>query len=234
MIEKLLEYQKADAQAREIEKTLTESEDRKKYAVAKKYLDGVVENVNKLDLRAAELLSAYEQATNAQVALKEQEKELTQSLENSDDENSINFLLKKVEELIVKIKTLGKQATSIEQEIKALAEEYSAIVKKTKAAQEQYKVYGEKYNELKKSLKDKKEAVDAELENLKGSVDGALMDMYLRKRAGKMYPIVFEIRGNSCGACNMELSGAEIDKLKKGEVIECGNCGRMLYKNSEK
>ncbi len=230
MIEKLLEYQKADAGAREIEKALAESEDRKKYAVAKKYLDGVVENVNKLDLRASELLSAYEQATSAQIKLKEQEKELTQSLEESNDENAINFLLKKAEELIGKIKALGKQATSIEQDIKALAEEYSAIVKKTKVAQEQYKTYGEKYNELKKSLKEKKDAVDAQLDKLKDEVDGALMEVYLRKRAGKMYPIVYEIRGNLCGACNMELSGAELDKLKKGEVIECGNCGRMLYK----
>ncbi len=230
MIEKLLKYQEADAQAREIEKTLGESEDRKKYAVAKKYLDGVVDSVNKLDLRASELLSAYEQATDAQIKLKEQEKELSIAFSESNDENSINFLLKKAEELIAKIKALGKQATSIEQEIKAVAEEYSAIVKKTKAAQEQYKVYFEKYNELKKSLKDKKDAVDAELEKLKGAVDGSLMETYLKKRAGKMYPIVYEIRGNSCGACNMELSGAELDKLKKREVIECGNCGRMLYK----
>ncbi len=230
MIEKLLEYQKADAQAREIEKTLGESEDRKKYAVAKKYLDGVVDNVNKLDLRAAELLSAYEQATSAQLKLKEQEKELNMALEDSNDENSLAFLMKKADELIGKIKALGKQASSIEQEIKAVFEEYSAIRNKTKAAQEQYKIYGEKYSELKKSLKDKKDAVDAELEKLKGAVDDKLMDIYLKKRAGKMYPIVYEIRGNSCGACNMELSGAELDKLKKGEVIECGNCGRMLYK----
>ncbi len=230
MIEKLLEYQKADAKAKEIEKTLAESEDRKKYAIAKKYLEGVTDSVNELDLRASELLSAYEQATNAQIKLKEQEKELSLALDESNDENSIAYLMKKAEELISKIKALGKQAESIEQEIKAIVEKYNAIRSKTKVAQEQYKTYGEKYNELKKSLKDKKDAVDSELEKLKAEVDGELMEIYLKKRAGKIYPIVYEIRGNSCGACNMELSGAELDKLKKGEVIECGNCGRMLYK----
>ncbi len=230
MIEKLLAYQQADARAKEIEKTLAESEDRKKYAVAKKYLEGVTENVNKLDLRASELLAAYEQATSAEDKLKEQEKELSLALEDSNDETAIFYLLKKVDELIAKIKSVAKQAKGIEQELKAIAEEYSAIVKKTKAAQEQYKTYGEKYNELKKSLKAKKDAVDAELESLKAGVDEELMQTYLKKRADKMYPIVYEIRGNSCGACNMELSGAELDKLKKGQVIECGNCGRMLYK----
>ncbi len=230
MIEKLLEYQKVDAQAKEIEKTLAESEDRKKYAVAKKYLEGVADNVNKLDSRAAELLSAYQQVTDAQIKLKEQEKELSQAFEESNDENSISFLLKKADELISKIKALGKQATGIEQEIKTVFEEYGVIKNKTKAAQEQYKVYREKYIALQNSLKAQKDKIDGELESLKGVVDGALMETYLKKRAGKMYPIVYEIRGNSCGACNMELSGAELDKLKKGQVVECGNCGRMLYK----
>ncbi len=230
MIEKLLEYQKADAQAKEIEKTLAESEDRKKYAVAKKYLEGVVDNVNKLDLRAAELISAYEQATNAQLELKKQEEELSLALNESNDENAVSYLLKKADELIGKIKALGKQASKIEEEIQALLNEYSSIAKKTKAAQEQKKVYGEKYSELKNSLKDKKESVDKQLEDLKSTVEASLMERYLKKREGKMYPIIYEIRGNSCGACNMELSGAELDKLKKGEVIDCGNCGRMLYK----
>ncbi len=230
MIEKLLEYQKVDAQAKEIEKTLAESEDRKKYAVAKKYLEGVADNVNKLDSRAAELLSAYQQVTDAQIKLKEQEKELSQAFEESNDENSISYLLKKADELISKIKALGKQATGIEQEIKAVFEEYGVIKNKTKAAQEQYKVYREKYIALQNSLKAQKDKIDGELDSLKGAVDGALMETYLKKRAGKMYPIVYEIRGNSCGACNMELSGAELDKLKKGQVVECGNCGRMLYK----
>ncbi len=229
MIEKLLEYQNADAQARDIEKTLADSEDRKKYAVAKKYLDGVVESVNKLDLRATELIAAYEQATSAQLKLKEQEKELSASFEEAGDENAVSYLMKKADELIGKIKALGKQAAKIEQEIKAVIEEYSAIRSKTKTAQEQYKSSGEKYNELKKSLKEKKENIDKELAELKARVDGALMERYAKKREGKMYPIVYAVRGNSCGACNMELSGAELDKLKKGEVIDCGNCGRMLY-----
>ena len=232
MIEKLLEYQKVDAEAKEIEKVLGESEERKKYVVAKKYLEGVTDSVNELDGRAEELISAFEQATSAKLKLIEQEKELTSALNESNDESAISYLMKKAEELVSKIKALGKQAENIEQEIKAVIEKYNTIRSKTKAAQEQYKTYGEKYNELKKGMKDKKDAVDAKLEKLKGEVDGELMETYQKKRAGKMFPIVYEIRGNSCGACNMELSGAEIDKLKKGQVIECGNCGRMLYKKA--
>ena len=55
MIKALKEYQVQDAKLREIEKILSGSEERKKTVSAKKYLEGVEENVNKLDFRAAEL-----------------------------------------------------------------------------------------------------------------------------------------------------------------------------------
>ena len=58
MIQALLNYQSADAKLKKIEKTLADSEERKKAVSAKKYLEGVEENVNKLDDRAAELISA--------------------------------------------------------------------------------------------------------------------------------------------------------------------------------
>jgi len=233
MIEQLLAYQKADASLKEIEKTLSESVERKKAMSAKKYLDGVVENVNKLDTRAAELVFAYEQATQEQLKLKDQEEELVRALDEATDENAVNYLMKKVEELISKIKALGKKATMIENEIQGVMKEYSTIKNTSKAAQAQYSEYGVKYNELKKSLKEKKDAVDAELETLKAKVDKALMDRYLAKRNAKMYPIVYEVRGNACGACNMELPAAELNNLKKGEVVDCSNCGRMLYKNNK-
>ena len=230
MIEKLLAYQKADANLKEIEKTLSDSVERKKAMSAKKYLDGVVENVNKLDDRASELIFAYEKATDEQLKLKEQEEELVRSLEEAVDENAVNYLLKKVEELISKIKALGKKATMIEAEIQSILKEYTTIRNTSKAAQAQYSENGAKYAELKKSLKDKKDAVDLELEALKKQVDETLMDRYLKKRGDKMYPVVYEVRGNACGACNMELPAAELNSLKKGEVIDCSNCGRMLYK----
>ena len=40
---------------------------------AKKYLEGVEESVNKLDLKAAELIASYENATKEQIKLKEQD-----------------------------------------------------------------------------------------------------------------------------------------------------------------
>ncbi|MBQ8426372.1 MAG: hypothetical protein IJX16_01265, partial [Clostridia bacterium] len=73
MIEQLLAYQDADKKLKEIEKTLSESPERKKALNAKKYIDGVEENVLKLDTKAKELAIAFEKALVDQEKLKEQE-----------------------------------------------------------------------------------------------------------------------------------------------------------------
>ena len=229
MIEALLNYQTADAKLRKIEKTLADSEERKKAMSAKKYLEGVEENVNKLDVRAAELIGLYEQATAEQLKLQEQEGVLKESLDSVADEKEALYLLKKAEEIISKIKALGAKASKIAEEIQSVMKEYSTIKNTTKAAKAQYSENAEKYNALKDSVKAEKEEVEKQLETLKGKVDPALMERYLKKRAGKIYPVLYEARGDVCGACNMQLPMSEMNKLKNGEIIDCDQCGRLLY-----
>lgn len=229
MIENLLAYQTADAKLREIEKVLGCSEEKKKAMTAKKYLEGVEESVNKLDARAFELSAIYESATKEQIKLKEQQAEINDALNAVEDEKEAVYLIKKAEELIAKIKALGAKASKIAEDIQAVLKEYASIKKTTQSAQIQYKENATKYNELKESVKSQKESVEKELEQLKSKVDSSLMDRYLKKRANKIYPIVYEAKNGVCGACRMELAMLDMNKLKAGEVIECDQCGRMLY-----
>ena len=233
MINALINYQNADAKLREIEKTLAGSEERKKAMNAKKYIDGVEENVSKLDVRAAELAAAYERATEDQIKLKEQEEELARAIEELGDENAASYLFKKAEELVAKVRTLGEKINKISDEVQTVMKDYATIKNTTKAAQTQYKENAAKYNALKESLKAEKDSIEKELEKLKKEVDPALMARYEKKRAGKIYPILYEAKGNVCGACRMELPASELAKLKRGEVIDCDQCGRMLYQEQK-
>lgn len=229
MIEQLLIYQNADAKLKEIENKLMSSEERKKAVTAKKYLDGVEDTLNKLDARAAKLTHEYENCYAEYEKMKEQEGELVNALKNVKEESEASYLIKKAEELMQKIKNISGACTKLGEELQAVMKEYVSLKNQTKAAQVQYSENGKKYNELKASLSGEKDAVEKELEQIKKTVDPTLMDKYLKKRAGKIYPIVYEVRGNVCGACNMELPMSEINKLKNGGVIECDNCGRLLY-----
>ncbi len=235
MIDSLLKYQEADAQLREIEKELAKSEERKKAVEAKKFLDGVEGMVNKLDDKAGELLLAYEKLKSTSKKLEEQKEEFANALDTIEDETGANFVIKKAEELTSTIKNVSAKLKVLEEEIASLAKEYSLIKKKTKEEQEKYKENASKYNEFKASFKSKKEEVEKELEKLKKSVEPTLMEKYSKKRENKVYPVVFEAEEHGkdssvCGYCKMELSLAEISKLKAGEVIECASCGRLNYR----
>ena len=235
MIDNLLKYQEADAKLREIEKELAKSEERKKAVEAKKFLDGVEAMVNKLDDKAGELLLAYEKLKEVSKKMEEQKEEFSSALDGIEDETGANFVIKKAEQLSATIKSVSAKLKALEEEISAVAKEYSVIKKKTKEEQEKYKENATKYNEFKASFKDKKEEAEKELESLKKAVDLTLMEKYAKKRENKVYPVVFEVEEHGkdssvCGYCKMELSLAEISKLKTGEVVECASCGRLNYK----
>ena len=230
MIEQLLTYQQADAKLRKIETELSGSEARKKAMAAKKYLEGVEANVDNLDARAAKLLDVYQKAVAERDRLIEFEAEFESAMKDAANEAELSYLVKKADKVSLEIKALYAKLNKLAEEVQAVMKEYVNIKNTTKAMQAQYAENGKKYNELKASLKDEKEAVEKELDGLKKAVDPVLMERYLKKRASKMYPVVYELRDNVCGACNMELSMSEINKLKSGEIIECSQCGRLLYR----
>ena len=231
MIENLLKYQERDKDLRAYEVQLVESEERKKAMSAKKYLDGVEESLAKLETRAGELNQMYVSVVAELENIKAQDKEFGIAMETLSDEGSAGYLLKKTDEILAAIKRLSQETNSIAAEIQSVLKKYATLKANTKAAQAQYAEYGKKYNDKKAELKPEMAIIEKDLEELKKGVDPALMERYLKKRSEKLFPIVFEVGGNSCGFCNMELSMSEVSKLKNGEIIECEHCRRLLYKS---
>ncbi len=229
MIKALKEYQSKDARLKEIENILLSSEERKKRNSAKKYILGVEENVNKLDDKAIELKETLDRIISDGQKLTEQQQEIMQTLEVLQDEKEVQFLIKKVDEILAKIKALNNDADKISKEMQSVVNEYEKIKKTTKAAQVQYKENADKYKQLEGTYQAEKEGLESELEILSKDVEPALMERYQKKRADKMYPILYEVKNNACGACRMNLSMSDMNKLKNGEVIDCEQCGRMIY-----
>lgn len=234
MIKELLAYQNADAKLRKIEKELGSSVAKKKGAQAKAYLEGVNDSVNKLDdkaeLIAGESVSLFDQQKKIETELED----ISKAIDSATDENAVTYLAKKAEELLNQIKTLAQKINKNNEESSKIVKEYSGIRNQTKSAQAQLAEAREEYDKLKATFKDEMVSINKELERLKKSVDPALMEKYEKKRANKIFPIAFEVTDSVCGACRMELSMLELNKLKNGEIIECDQCGRLLYQNVEK
>lgn len=233
MVKELLAYQEEDALLRAIEQELQGSEERKKMAQARKFLEGVDENLAALDKKAKDLAGLYESISAKHKELGETLKEIAGAVEGCEDENAASYLQKKTEELLGRMNALQAQASALTEDINAVLRSYQKLKANTKAMQAQYKEFKVKYDELKTGREEERKAIESKLAALEKSVDGALMEKYKAKRKDKMFPILFEAKGeksNMCGKCLMEISMADVNKLKGGEVIECDNCRCLIYK----
>ena len=163
MIKALKDYQSKDARLKEIENILLSSEERKKRNSAKKYILGVEENVNKLDDKAIKLKETFDRLSLDGKKLAEQQQEIMQTLDAITGEKEVQFLIKKIDEILAKIKALNSDAEKISTEMQSVVNEYEKIKKTTKAAQVQYKENADKYKQLESSCQEEKEALEVKI-----------------------------------------------------------------------
>lgn len=231
MYKNLVKYQETDSKLKAIEQEIGGSEERKKTAVAKKFLDTVSESVQAFDKRAKELAFAYENLSKKRAELSDAANEFESAILTCEDESEIAYLHKKADELLQRANAFESEINLLVNEMNGILSQYAQLKRKTKEAKEQYTEYGAKYTELKKSKEAEMNAIKAELAELEKSVAPDLMEKYKVKRKDKMFPILYEVNDKLCSHCRMELSMAELNKINSGEIIECDNCRCLIYRS---
>lgn len=151
MLETMLKYQETDKGLKELENELMSSEERRKTASAKKFLDTVNDSVARMDKRAEELAGIYESLIADYRSLEEASGEFQGATEGVEDEAEADYLKKRAEELLTRMRTLEGKIAKLREESEQIVSQYNALKVKTRDAKEQYTVYGQKYKELKAS-----------------------------------------------------------------------------------
>ena len=103
---------------------------------------------------------------------------------------------------------------SLKSELKALEAEWQAQQGKLKAEKEHLET------EL-VSLKQKREAVVAQ-------VDSEAVDFYAGLK-GQKGTAVARVEQGVCRGCRISLSNAEIQRARGGDLVQCSSCGRILF-----
>ncbi|HEX6347969.1 MAG TPA: C4-type zinc ribbon domain-containing protein [Candidatus Dormibacteraeota bacterium] len=78
--------------------------------------------------------------------------------------------------------------------------------------------------QLEKARVDLVEA-EAELGSVWAEIPAPARALYERVR---VRPRVAELVGNSCGACRVAITSGGLQQLRRGELVRCDNCGRVL------
>lgn len=233
MIKSLLEYQKVDAELREIEISLKQSEERKKASSAKNFLNGANESVAKLDQRAEELVSKFNASLKLLSQLEDEAKEY-EGIEDMD-ENQLSYVKKKAQALSEEISNLSSAIDGLSKEIEGVLKEFAQLKSDIKKAKAQYSEYGPKYNELKASKEGEINQIKARLKKIEAGINADVLEKYKQRRNDKIFPVLNEAKEMSKHAycrCGTELSLTDYGNLKNGNIVECDSCHRLLYFNN--
>ncbi len=230
----ILAYQTVDLQKQQVETAVRTTEARVRYSKLNKLLKRQQEILKKLtdDL---DILSAAAKKLNKQYKAVLDRLDLETS-EFETLENDEETTAEEMTEFKHDIERLNRELNAIEKELKqtySTLERQVAEYQKTRQTGLKAKKEYDQVREI--CLKERDEAqaelnaFDAQLADLEKAVDPKLMARYKRARQHYGAPVV-PVRDQKCSGCNMGLPTLTLSRLSNaGVVIECENCGRLLY-----
>lgn len=233
MYQEILDYQRKEKELIDLEKSLSQSDERRKLVKARAFLQDVDKNIKEMDDKAAALNANFDALKEKIEKLASELEEYNALLNKSADEAEINYFVKKVAKLDEELSSAENDASKIISDVKALLIAFDDYKKKVKTAKEEFESYKKKYDDLKKSHQKDFDRIRGELDAIEKTVPGSdkeVFGLYKKVREKKIYPAIVAVNGESCGGCRMELSMNMMSKLKEKHVIECEECGRIIYK----
>ncbi|MDE7439572.1 MAG: hypothetical protein K2N23_03600 [Clostridia bacterium] len=229
-IEQLLKYQEEDSKLLKIERDAANSDEWKNYSQSKSFLTKAPEKLDAMDAKARELEVDLQKINKKYEDIAETLKDFENLDDLVEEGADISFYKKNATQLQEKLKSLKTEINALSKTIKDADEEYKALKKKTIAVQKQYTEYAAAYQEYKKTKLAEMETIKAELKKLSADIHPEVFKRYENKRSERIFPIICAVAGDRCSKCGMELSIAGKEKIAHGEVTECENCHRFLYK----
>lgn len=234
----LLAYQEADLEKQQIETGLKTTPNRVKLNKLTKYikqqhstLTKLSEDMESFSSSMARLNGQYN-AVLDRLDLESSEFETLKGDEECTSEEMTEFRHD--------IEKLQREANNLEKEIKQLFRSLEETVSEYQKTRQQGAKAKKEYDQLKIVCQKETDdaaidmlAADRKMEELEKRVNPTLMNRYKRVRLHHNMPVV-EVRDGKCSGCNMSLPSLAIRRLVgENMILECENCGRLLYADNE-
>lgn len=235
-LDTLLLYQQTEQKKQDLEQTLRSTPARQKYNRLYTQLKNQQVTNQKLSDDIAEKsarLAKYKERVEKlkdRIDLESGELETIRNDEESTGEE-MTELRKDIEKLSKEIAQVIREVKRIQAEVEKTKEEYqktNLVARNAKKEFDQIKITVDKE---KADSADAIKAIDAELSKIEKGIDAELFKKYQKGRQHYAVPVV-PVIGGKCSGCNMSLPMVMLKKLNSRDaVIECENCGRILYSN---
>ena len=222
-IELLWQYQELDMQVDKLEQELKASEDRKKAIHYRNIYNA-----------ARDEMKAIEDGTDALSKEMERIEKGVNDLSGQFDvtvetEEDVQAAQKTYSEISGKINQLTRTLKALLQKAQEMEKKMQEQAKKAAAAKTAYNEHKKGFEERSAEFAPKIDEARGKRDEFGKQVKPALLEKYNKLKSSRRRPISL-LKGNQCMGCNMSLPSAVATKVRESDaMIECENCGSILY-----
>lgn len=226
----IIKYQEIDSQIRKIENELSASNNRKGATEMQQYLKDSQARLMKIDEVAKNLTEQYQKAKKLYDEFMTKLEALSKNVEQADKDKAPQ-LEATINNFISTSEALDNNLAVLQNKIANLNREFESVFNNSKKARKNLEIYKASYNAEREKVEPELKRLMEEKNKQKSKVDPKLLAKYNSKIEGRIFPIfVPEVKGR-CGGCRMEIPAGKLSDLKSKGMIECENCGRVIYQD---
>lgn len=228
-INKILEYQTLDSELFKIEKSLRDNQDKKMASQMQNNAKIAQERSFKLDEKAKELEKEYQNAKNQYQVQKKKMDEIFEKDVDKLSKDEVEKLEKLKDKLAQNLSILERNFAKIAENMSALLSEFNKTKNAFQMAKEQFARSKQNFDKAQSEALPKQQELNKKLASLEKGIDAKIIEAYKKRRTENIFPVVVSLAGNCCGGCRVELSMANISKLKEDGILTCEHCHRIIY-----
>lgn len=231
-VQSLWEYQQIDLQVANVEKKLRGSVTRKKLMQARDYIVDSQNLMKKMEADAGELRINYDSIKQKNDLLTAELSSLIGYIAESDGNTTMQELERMRKEVSEIQGNLNRQERELQQIIERLDKIESNVNKiaaNVPKAKKDYTELKEVYDKEAAAIATETTPFRHKMQALESTITPKMLQRYNNIKKTRANPLA-PVRNSRCSGCNMELPSVTLKQVvENGTLLECENCGRLLF-----
>ncbi len=227
----LWEYQELDLIVDQYENDIKSSASRKQLLKLKKYLVDRDQYLVKLDEEANRKTENFNRILREYESIQDTMADITKKAGSGEGKSlaEIEQMLKEGLLLQDKLKKNESELKKLIQDLNTFEKELEDILAKVAQAKKEYARIKKEYDSEVEKIKQEQDEVKAKRDMLAANIDKNLLAKYNNLKITRT-PVIAVLENDQCSGCYMSLASLVVQNVKdRKRIVECENCGRLLY-----
>jgi hypothetical protein len=231
-VQLLWEYQQIDQQVANVEKKIRGSATRKKLLQARDYIVDSQNLMKKMEADAGELRINYDAIRQKNEMLVADLGNLVGYIADSDKDTTmqeIERMRKEAAEIQSNLNRQERELHTIIERLDKIESNVNKIAANVPKAKKDYTAYKEVYDKEVAVISAEAAPFRQKMQALEGKINAKILQRYNNIKKMRPNPLA-PVRNSRCSGCNMELPSVALKQVvESGTLLECENCGRLLF-----